>query len=134
MLLGNSLLDRTFEDSYTFKVPASSQSMVSITNSFVGDVGKIVNYSATVDGGVLTLDRNSDRNVLRGLFNNLAANVVHTLTVRGADVGPGTSSYGGSIQIVNNVANAPIPAAVWLFGSAILGLGGMRRRRQQAHA
>ncbi len=129
---GNKGVNRTFSDTYTFSVPADSTTAVSITNAFVFDVGKIVNFVAKLDGNALTLDQDTDRNVLRGLFNNLAANVVHSLIITGADVGPGTSSYGGSIQIVNNSA-VPVPAAIWLFGSALMGLTGLRRR-QAAHA
>ncbi len=35
----------------------------------------------------------------------------------------------GSWLIRNNVAAAPVPAAVWLFGSGLLGLVGVARRR-----
>lgn len=41
----------------------------------------------------------------------------------------GTSSYsGGEIDAFADVAPVPIPGAVWLFGSALLGLLGLRRK------
>lgn len=36
----------------------------------------------------------------------------------------------GSIASINGVAAVPVPAAAWLFGSALLGLAGARRTRK----
>jgi len=43
-----------------------------------------------------------------------------------------TASIGGSVDI--NVGAVPIPAAVWLFGSALMGLFGVSRRKSTAVA
>jgi len=42
---------------------------------------------------------------------------------------PGT---GGNLQIGVRVPEVPVPAAVWLFGSGLLGLVGMARRKKAA--
>jgi hypothetical protein len=49
-----------------------------------------------------------------------------TFRAEGNGFGPG----GGAIEIDNiNVSAVPVPAAVWLFGSALAGLGWMRRKQ-----
>jgi hypothetical protein len=37
-----------------------------------------------------------------------------------------------SIHVTNIIPDVPIPAAVWLFGSGLLGLAGIARRRKKA--
>ncbi len=44
----------------------------------------------------------------------------------------GTLTFSGQGIVSANVAPVPVPAAVWLFGSAIMGLVGFRRRQAQA--
>jgi hypothetical protein len=39
------------------------------------------------------------------------------------------SSFGGSVAVGIAYNIVPIPAAVWLFGSALAGLGWIRRRQ-----
>jgi hypothetical protein len=41
-------------------------------------------------------------------------------------IGGGTSGYGGNLA----VAQVPIPAAAWLFGAGVLGLGALSRKRK----
>ena len=71
----------------------------------------------------------------------------------GAQVGPGTiGSFSGSmqagtntIQVIGSTARfgnlinvriqaTPIPAAIWLFGSALLGIGALSSRRKSLTA
>jgi hypothetical protein len=42
-----------------------------------------------------------------------------------------TGTFGGSYAGTLNLAPVPLPAAVWLFGSGLLGLGSLVRRRKQ---
>jgi hypothetical protein len=49
----------------------------------------------------------------------------YVLEVRGNVVGAGGGSYSG----VLNLAPVPVPAAVWMFGSGLLGLVAVRRRK-----
>lgn len=38
--------------------------------------------------------------------------------------------YGGSESFINNVTVVPIPAAIWLFGTGLIGLIGVARRKK----
>jgi hypothetical protein len=40
--------------------------------------------------------------------------------------------YWDNISITADIATVPVPAAAWLFGSALLGLGGVARKRKAA--
>ncbi len=66
-----------------------------------------------------------------------AANVTYTV-LNPIVLGPGsyvlqirgdaTGAFGGSYSGVLNLTAVPVPAAVWLFGSAVAGLGFLKRR------
>jgi hypothetical protein len=47
-------------------------------------------------------------------------------------LGTVTLGTNGTLQITGNTASVPLPAAVWLFGSGLLGLFGVARRRTAA--
>jgi hypothetical protein len=47
-------------------------------------------------------------------------------------LGTATLGANGNLQITGNQAAVPLPAAVWLFGSGLLGLFGVARRRAAA--
>jgi hypothetical protein len=64
----------------------------------------------------------SGENVI--LANTVLAPGTYVLELRGIVSGSLSGSYGGAL----NLAPVPVPAAVWLFGSAVAGLGWMRRR------
>lgn len=134
---GNKSVATGFSDTYTFMVPDNIETTISLTNSFSGPNrdGFITGFSASVNGGpAFTLTPNTSSQLLEAAFSDLAANVAHSLLVTGTDVlGRGTGSYGGSFQLSINTSEVPVPAAIWLFGSALLGLTGLKRR-QQAHA
>ena len=64
------------------------------------------------------------------LFTNLAAGN-YSLWIGGAGVG--TSTTGGQTYVANLTASpVPVPGAVWLFGSALAGFAGLRRRQSAA--
>jgi len=50
----------------------------------------------------------------------------------GAVIGCGTSIDFDNITITTDVSAVPVPAAVWLFGSGLLGLIGVARRKKAA--
>lgn len=52
---------------------------------------------------------------------------VYTLAIGGESFLSFADSYGYQMQVVNEV---PVPAAVWLFGSALVGLVGATRRKR----
>ena len=47
-------------------------------------------------------------------------------------VGGGDGDYQDFVVMVDSVLTAPVPAAVWLFGSGLLGLIGISRRKKAA--
>ncbi len=133
---GNKSVATGFSDTYTFMVPDNVETTISLTNSFSGPNrdGFITAFNATLNGVSFDLTTNNSSQLLEAAFSDLAANTAYSLLVTGTDVlGRGTGSYGGSFQLSINTANTPIPAAIWLFGSALLGLTGLKRR-QAAHA
>ncbi len=67
-----------------------------------------------------------------GLLNN------ELLTITGLEVGKLTGGVGDKLQgdvyanfSVSQVSQVPVPAAVWLFGSGLMGLLGFNRKRAQ---
>lgn len=84
------------------------------------DVTSLVQYwiaqGSTGDGLVLTQEAYP---VVRNAANQLAAVML----------GDHEGSFGAYID-VQSVQAVPVPAAAWLFGSAVLGLGGISRRRK----
>jgi hypothetical protein len=47
---------------------------------------------------------------------------------------PAFGLQAADLVMVTNVAAVPVPAAAWLFGSGLLGLIGVARRRRQIFA
>jgi hypothetical protein len=43
-----------------------------------------------------------------------------------------SANYGGAFLNAVQISQVPLPAAAWLFGSALLGLGAIKRRQRQA--
>ncbi|WP_297290776.1 VPLPA-CTERM sorting domain-containing protein [Oceanicoccus sp.] len=87
-------------------------------NLWVSDLGNL--YSEDLGGGLT-------RYYLPDAFTNL-----EYVAIDGADGQNGSPSYMflDNIQINETfTAAVPVPAAVWLFGSALAGLGWMRRKR-----
>lgn len=111
-----------FTDTWEFTLgPAHSDVQVILNNVAVGGglVFNIAGLTGTLDG-------------IGGLVftaANLAAGP-HTLTVSGTGTGALGGLYSGSLS----VTAVPLPAAAWLFGSAVLGLSLVSRRKQQAKA
>lgn len=91
-----------------------------------GDVSRITYTGASFAPlGTTTLLASLD--VFEGVlfaFSSLAGNIVFT----------GSTTFNGSQTRGNADFIAPIPAAAWLFGSALLGLGAYARRRRRREA
>lgn len=77
-----------------------------------------------LQGGVLSGDGMIDANTV----NNVGGTVVPGLS-------PGTlilDDFGTDVVRLHFVSSVPVPPAVWLFGSGLLGLIGISRRRKGA--
>jgi hypothetical protein len=67
------------------------------------------------------------------LGNDVAGGVTLQLKASCGPVeGCGVDAYFDNISITTDVSAVPVPAAAWLFGSALLGLGGIARKKKAA--
>lgn len=66
--------------------------------------------------------------------NTGSFNAEYVLNLSDADFGASNTrqSYQLTLNLVGNVTAVPVPGAVWLFGSAMLGMLGINRRKHQA--
>ena len=118
-----------FSDTYTFNTSLPSTVGVSATNvavKFSGNIfGEISNFAGTLNGVALEFSTATVGNAIaKFLVGNVSGATDYTLVLSG-NAGNG-ASYGGSIA----VAPVPVPAAVWLFGSALMGMLGVSRRKK----
>ncbi len=101
-------------------------------------------FSASGASSTLTTDLAPFTNLAQGGGNSFNAflntstlglfNAQYLLNLSDADVGASNtrSNHQLTLNLVGNVAPVPVPGAVWLFGSAVMGLIGMGRRKQAA--
>ena len=60
---------------------------------------------------------------------SLTTGMINSITLTDFWVGNGAISH---VEIVRGISAVPVPAAVWLFGTALIGFVGMSRRRKVA--
>lgn len=75
-------------------------------------------------GGNLTLDAETSAGSAE-TFDLSSLGAIDSFTLTGDSIGTVAFLAG-----LNDVQEVPLPAAAWLFGSAVLGLGGMARRKR----
>ena len=94
-------------------------------------------------GGNLNLDINGDFRNFQNFADIAGLNIggVNVSVVNGLGNDLGSLSLSGAINSfaiggqelwIDNVSAVPLPAAVWLFGAALLGLAGYTRKNRQA--
>ncbi len=121
-----------FSDTWKFTVGSNSGGNSSVTNASFSSNGAISNFAAVIDNAInFTLSTQSlgGGNVLTllsGSFGSLSVGA-HTLVVSG---NASNASYGGNIVIDSAPSGVPVPAAIWLFGSALVGLMGVSGRKK----
>lgn len=72
---------------------------------------------------------NNYMNIFNGLYHNPSNfMVLGDALVQGSDGQPNINYYVDNIKAVSQTAPVPIPAAVWLLGSGLVGLVGVRRK------
>jgi len=91
-------------------------SNVAVTSVSGSDIGSVIDTSSNLISG--------DLSVMGTLLSGSIYEVALDFFV--------ADGKGGSIDI--NVSSVPVPAAVWLFGSALMGLFGVSRRKSTAVA
>ena len=107
----------------SFNINAPLTTSVTVLDQSIASFGKVYGPDS-VTLAVASLgaaDANGQYWLSFGLFENTGTN-------------PTTNSGVGidNIKITANVAPVPVPAAVWLFGSALVGFVGLPRRKQLA--
>ncbi len=121
----NNHLKGAFSDTYTFTVPNNIGASAFVGNTFKIASQKIADFKATLDGvsfGSAVLIGKSQ--FLTKEFDSLATAITHTLVISGTALK--LTGYAGHIDIA---MPTPIPAVVWLFGSALASLACVRRRK-----
>lgn len=94
------------------------------TGSFYSDVDPIIDYTTIADGTII------------GIFTLLVTSGSRTFDTDNFSIDTfsdtGNFGFDGTVTNVSVSTVVPIPAAVWLFGSGILGLIGVSRRKRSA--
>jgi hypothetical protein len=139
----------TFYDDYLFSVTAADLSSVTSTinlGSPTGSVLQISNlqvrlYSGTTPtlgnpGPSLISAWSSSQTIVPGItadfqvLNTTLAAGNYILEVRGNVTGAAGGSYSGVLNVANvTTTPVPVPAAVWLLGSALVGMASISRRK-----
>ncbi|MDP2324782.1 MAG: hypothetical protein Q8N51_12215 [Gammaproteobacteria bacterium] len=128
-----------FYDDYIFQVPGATANSVTSTISMGTLLGisnlqaRIYSYTTLPQvgpvGGLIAQAWGTMFSCGTGcsgetvIVNNVLLNPgIYVLELRGIVSGAVSGSYGGALNVV------PVPAAVWLFGSALMGIACFRRR------
>lgn len=93
-------------------------------------------FYQSITNGVITIDGYQD-NFTVGMHNGYSLQIGQGANDKSAAFGGSVwmdvtgNGYGGGHWDINmDLAPVPVPATVWLFGSALLGLAGFSRRRK----
>lgn len=120
-----------FSDDWNFTVGPNTGGAANVTITGIGSLNLSDLKASILGAGDLKLLFSNVSNELLGLSFGILNPGSYTLQVTGNTFGSTTDShsYSGNLSI-GNVAAVPVPAAVWLFGSAIAGLIGISRRKK----
>lgn len=101
--------------------------LTSSASAYDTGAGVLANYYIGVDGGSIP---NSYTSYLFDITSLVSSG--GTFTLRFAEVDNSGNLNQGVDNVSIQVSSVPIPAAVWLFCSGLLGLAGMARRKKTA--
>jgi len=119
-----------FSDTWNFTIAPDMLTASSITTIRLD--GGIQGMAAYFDGGktsdfIFDPQKGQYGDTTLSLVTSFLSAGDHTITVTGVNRN-NAYSYGGNIT-VSPVAAVPIPAALWMFGAAVMGLVGMNQTR-----
>ena len=119
-------------DIWTIDLTGFDSNFLVSTDLIIGD------YCCHVDNYEIFWDSSSLGETgfgVQKLFQFDTSAAIHTLEIDWLNPIPGGSWYNISIEVAEGgriIPAVPVPAAVWLFGSALIGFVGMSRRRKVA--
>ncbi|NOT84414.1 MAG: hypothetical protein HOP02_06430 [Methylococcaceae bacterium] len=121
-----------FSDDWNFTVGPNSGGAANVTITGIGSLNLSDLNAVILGAGNFSLLFSNVNNQLLGLNFGALDPGNYTLQVTGNTFGSTTDShsYSGNLSISNGVAAVPVPGAVWLFGSAIVGLIGISKRKK----
>jgi hypothetical protein len=125
-LLGSytkGLKNGSINDNWVFNI--ADVAMVNIILNVQEFVNSTLNLSVKLDGALISFDG-------AGLwsFNGLEGAGNHTISIVGTILNQGSTKSNININVGQSAV--PVPGAIWLFGSALLGLVGLRSGKKQA--
>lgn len=124
----------SFANAITFTTDTSAQlgSISGVALELSGVSGFVGPFTISLYEGILTTGADTAGAVLvdtsagPGLSNvPVAANADYTFVIEGLSAGTPVNIYTGAVAI----SDVPLPGAAWLFGSALVGLAAVSRRR-----
>ena len=121
-----------FVDKYNFDMTQDYTVSSSITHKnpieFYLDAQIFRGFQADIDGHVFDVNKSRDGTYTLFYTGDILAGH-HIITVEGENVTGG--SYGGNLNVRQPDA-VPLPAGLWLFGSALVGMGLFKKQRNLA--
>jgi hypothetical protein len=119
--LGNQITNNTFTQS-----PSVNGNLWTLNSAAAA-----TNWTGGVGLGVGTFNASAQPGTSLNLYN-YAVTTSNNGTALSTSSLLGTFSLSGTTLTFNTVSSVPVPAALWLLASGILGLGATRRRRVTA--
>jgi len=120
---GAGLKNGAINDNWVFNI--ADAAMVNIILNVQEFINSTVNLTVKLDGVLISFD-----NAGLWSFNGAETAGNHTINIFGTVKNNGTTK--SNIDINVGQSAVPVPGAIWLFGSALLGLVGLRTGKKQA--
>ena len=117
--------DSHWNDSFEFTITEASTLKVTPEGSSLGDIFEV--FAGGTSLGITSSSRSLDT-FSTGLWVFQAG----TYEITGVVLSSTNSAGTGIIRLDSGVPAVPIPAAVWLFGTGLIGLIGLARRKTNA--
>ena len=124
----STLSDANPSDTFLFDVVDNGGILTSSISYQFSGANPLTGFSGTLDGSPLLFSSYSPvpGTIVQTLTGSLGGPILagsHALVINRAG---GVGSYGGNIDVA---APVPVPAALWLMGSAMVGLVSLKRRK-----
>ncbi|MCG6939465.1 MAG: hypothetical protein LJE83_15025 [Gammaproteobacteria bacterium] len=98
-------------------------------NRYTGVGNEAYDFTVEMGGIIFSQSGTGALDFAPGAFNFIASASAHDLNITWNDPGVNAYSDGALDAFVLSDLTVPLPAAVWLFGSGIIGLLGIARRK-----